>query len=186
MKPRFRAPWRLVALLAIHGLAVGCLYVLVISPALEILQEQKRTIEQKSVALGQASRVDALNAGMADIDQDRLEAASKRFIQGENARLLGANLLTELRAIAADHGVSFRSISTLPNRDWSGRLFVGAQAEFAAPTRQAADLLSRIENGQPFLFVRNAKFNASADASAGEDRIDVTLEIYGATQWPKE
>jgi hypothetical protein len=167
--------------LGANGVLVALVYLLLVVPAVDLLQDQRWRIEQGTLALEQARSVIARNEAISSVSPADVEAAAQRFIQGNRESLLDVDLLRRLRQLAGEQGVSFRSITPLPPREWLARRLVGARIEFAAPAGQAAAFLMSIEHGPSLLFIHQAAL--SPDREGGTDTLALTLEVYGVAQW---
>jgi hypothetical protein len=172
---------RSIIFLGVNGLLVALVHLLLVVPAANLLQDQRQRIEQGTLALEQARSVIARNEAISSVSPADIEAAAQRFIQGNRESLLDVDLLHRLRQLAEGQGVSFRSITPLPPREWLARRLVGARIEFAAPAEQAAAFLSSIEQGPSLLFIHQAAL--SPDREGGTDTIALILEVYGVAQW---
>jgi hypothetical protein len=175
---------RFGAFLGGNALALAALYLLLFCPVRDFLADQQSRIEQIGPRLDQARSTLARNRALSSLDAAELSAGTQRFMQGESNSLLNADLLTRLRQLGEQHGATFSSVTTLPEREWRGRKLVGAKLEFAGKTRQVADLVAAIENGRSYLFVTRAQLSASADQDAIGGTITASLDIYGVSGWP--
>jgi hypothetical protein len=100
---------RFIAFVAANGLALVCVYLLVIEPALGLLTRQRDEIEQRTRVLEQVRSVIARNRMIASIDPSQIEAAAQRFLQGDSESLLSADLLRRLRQAAEEQGMASAS-----------------------------------------------------------------------------
>jgi hypothetical protein len=179
MAGRLTTGSRRFAFLAAHAGAAAGVWIFVVAPGLGLLEEQRRGIERTAAALEQASAVlarqDRLAASPVPADGD-----ADRFLNGGSASLIEADLITRLRQAAEPSAVTFNSAAPLPPLSWSGRTLTGAQVEFTASTQQAAEILSRVEDGRSFLFIRRARLMAASDSESGS--AGVLLEVYGAAR----
>jgi hypothetical protein len=187
MVARLKTWCRFTAFMTMNGLVLGGIYFFVIGPCLELLSDQQALIEKRTQTLEQVKSVIARNRLIASIDPGQIEAASSRFLQGDSESLLSANLLKRLRQIAEAKGVSLSSVAMLPAREWFDRRLVGTRVEFSGSTQDVAGVLSAIEHGASLFFINHAKLSQvkGTDDGAADDAVAVTIEVYGATQWPE-
>jgi hypothetical protein len=176
---------RFIAFVAANGLALVCVYLLVIEPALGLLTRQRDEIEQRTRVLEQVRSVIARNRMIASIDPSQIEAAAQRFLQGDSESLLSADLLRRLRQAAEEQGMALSSVSLLPPREWFDRRLVGARIEFSGPTKNVANVLSSIEHSPSLFFINNAKLSQarSPEGAAADDAVSAVIEVYGVTRW---
>ncbi|WP_132254001.1 type II secretion system protein GspM [Methylobacterium segetis] len=183
---------RFAVFLGCNALALLLVSGLILSPALGLLSDQQEAIARMEPRLEQARSAIARAAALSEQDPATLQDLAQRFVQGETESLLQADLLLRLREIAESHGVAFASVASLPEREAMGRRVVGARIEFQASDHRAAALLSSLERGPAFLFIRNAQLSAAgAQLSAsgaeepGEDAVSVSVEVYGVAGWSR-
>lgn len=176
---------RFAVFITANGLALAGIYILLVEPGLEMLRDQERRIKQNSLVLEHLNSTLTRKQSISSLDPIETERAAQRFLQGNTENLLNADLLTRLRQIADGHAVSFSSVTNLAPRDWFGRQLVGARVEFTAPTQRVAELLSSIEDGSSFLFIRSVKLATAGESDASEKRLGVSIEVYGVTRWSK-
>ena len=167
-----------------NAAVLAALYALLLSPARDLLQDQQSRIEQAGPRLEQARSSRARNDAVSALDPAAISSVALWFLQGETASLLNADLLTRLRQVAENHGVSFTSVAALPEREWLGRQLIGARVEFSATNRRVAEVLSAIEHGRSFLFIRRAQLSAASEKEASDGTIIANIEVYGVTGWP--
>jgi hypothetical protein len=160
------------------------LYSFVFCPVRDQLRDQQDRIAQVAPKLEQARSSISRSLAFSTLDAAQITAASRRFVQGETANLLSADLLTRLRQIADANGVNFTTLSPLPEREWLARKMVGAKVEFSASNRQVADVLTSIERGKAFLFIRRAHISSSSERE-DDDTLAAEIEIYGVTGWQR-
>jgi hypothetical protein len=177
-----RALVRPAVFIAANGAAALVLGLALIRPGIDFLQDQRRRIEQGALALERVRSTIARNEAASAIGPEQIEAAARRFIQGNSEGLQNADLLGRLRQTADEQGVSLGSATTLPPRQWAERRLVGARVEFNASTERAARVLADLEYGPALLFVERAKL--SPNPEEGDDSVAVTVEVYGVAQWP--
>jgi Type II secretion system (T2SS), protein M subtype b len=187
MDDRVKAWCRFTAFIVANGLILACVYFLIVSPTVRLLSDRQALIEQRGRVLEQVKSVIARNRTVAAIDPEQVEAAAQRFLKGDSESLLSADLLKRLRQIAEEEGVSLASVALLPPREWFGRRLVGTRIEFSGPTDDVVGVISAIEHGSSLFFINHAKLSQMKGVEGGmaEDAVAVTLEIYGATQWPE-
>jgi hypothetical protein len=166
-----------------NALALAALYLLLFSPVRDFLADQQSRIEQIGPRLEQARSTLARNQALASLDAAELSAGTQRFIQGDSVSLLNADLLTRLRHLGDQHGVSFSSVTTLSQREWRGRKLVGAKIEFSGKTREIAEFVAATENGRSYLFITRAQLSPLADRDSFGGTMTANLEIYGVSGW---
>ena len=176
---------RFAVFVTANGLALAGIYIFLVEPGFEILRDQKKQIEHTALVLEHLRSNLTRKQSISSLDPIETEKAAQRFLQGNTENLQNADLFTRLRQIADAHGVSFSSVTNLAPRDWIGRQLVGARVEFTAPTQRVAELLSNIEDGPSFLFIRSAKLATAGEGDATEKRLGVSIEVYGVTRWSK-
>ena len=176
---------RFAVFVTANGLALAGIYIFLVEPGFEFLRDQERQIKQNALVLEHLHSNLRRKQSISSLDPIETEKAAQRFLQGNTENLLNADLLTRLRQIADAHSVSFSSVTNLPPRDWIGRQLVGARVEFTAPTQRVAELLSNMEDGPSFLFIRSAKLATVGEGDASEKRLGVSIEVYGVTRWSK-
>jgi hypothetical protein len=165
-------------------LALAALYLVLFRPAWDFVADQRARIEDIGPRLEQARA--SLDRGRAVLSLDpELSSAAERFVQGETLSIRNADLLTRLRKLGEEHGLSFSSVATLPERDWQGRKLVGARVEFSGTTRRVADLVLAVESGRSYLFISRAQLSPSSERDGTADTIGANLEIYGVSTWPR-
>jgi hypothetical protein len=187
MAASLKAWSRFIAFIAANGLALVCVYLLVIEPSLGLLTRQKDEIEQRTRNLEQVRSVIARNRTIASIDPGQIEAAAQRFLQGDSESLLSADLLRRLRQAAEEQSMALNSVALLPPREWFDRRLVGARIEFSGPTKNVVNVLSSIEHGSSLFFINNAKLSQarSPDGAAADDAVSAVIEVYGVARWPE-
>ena len=183
MRPALAQWARLTVFLAANGIALAALYFAVLDPALGFLADQRHQIEAGLMRLEQAAAMAERDRLAATLDPAEVERAAERFIQGHDEGLLVADLLTRLRRVGEEEGVSFVSVAALPPREWHGRSLVGARVEVTASTVRMAMLLSAIESGQTLLFINRAKLSAQSEERS-DDTVTAVFDVYGIPQWP--
>ncbi|MGO4737538.1 type II secretion system protein GspM [Bosea sp. 2KB_26] len=176
---------RFIAFVAANGLILAGIYLFMIDPALQILRDQETQITQNAVMIEHLGSAVARRQSLSALRPEDVDGARRRFLQGDTESLSTADLLTRLREVADQHAVSFNSVATLPARNWSGHRMIGARVEFTAATPRIAEVLSSLEDGSSFFFIRNAKLTAPSEAEAIDNKLGVTIEIYGVTRWSK-
>ena len=176
---------RFAVFVTANGLALAGIYIFLVEPGFEILREQKKQIEHTALVLEHLRSNLTRKQSISSLDPIETEKAAQRFLQGNTENLQNADLFTRLRQIADAHGVSFSSVTNLAPRDWIGRQLVGARVEFTAPTQRVVELLSNIEDGPSFLFIRSAKLATAGEGDATEKGLGVSIEVYGVTRWSK-
>lgn len=176
---------RFAVFVTANGLALAGIYIFLVEPGFEILRDQKKQIEHTALVLEHLRSNLTRKQSISSLDPIETEKAAQRFLQGNTENLQNADLFTRLRQIADAHGVSFSSVTNLAPREWIGRQLVGARVEFTAPTQRVAELLSNIEDGPSFLFIRSAKLATAGEGDATEKRLGVSIEVYGVTRWSK-
>ncbi|MER2263859.1 type II secretion system protein GspM [Methylobacterium oxalidis] len=176
---------RFLAFLGCNALALLLVSGLILSPALGLLSDQQEAIARMGPRLEQARSAIARDAALSEQDPAAIRDVAHRFVQGESESLLQADLLLRLREIAESHGVSFTSVAGLPEREAMGRRAVGARIEFQASDHRVAALLSSLERGPAFLFIRRAQLSAAGSEELGEDAVTASVEVYGVTGWPR-
>lgn len=176
---------RFAVFVTANGLALAGIYIFLVEPGFEILRDQKKQIEHTALVLEHLRSNLTRKQSISSLDPIETEKAAQRFLQGNTENLQNADLFTRLRQIADAHGVSFSSVTNLAPRDWIGRQLVGARVEFTAPTQRVVELLSNIEDGPSFLFIRSAKLATAGEGDATEKGLGVSIEVYGVTRWSK-
>jgi len=178
--------WRRFILFCTGNVLVAILlYALTLQPALDYLQEQRSSIEERKFALSRAAALVKRRDLILQMRRDADQLMITPFVQGESPGLRSAELLGKLRQLAEGHNMAFGSVTTLPAREWEGFEFVGARIEVTALSSDMAAMLSSIEGGWPFLFIHSVKLARQTAPETADDRVAAALEIYGATAWRK-
>jgi hypothetical protein len=179
-------PWlRFALFLGANGLGLILLAALAITSGAELLQEQRKRIDASLSIIERAALVKDKEASLSSVDPADIQAASRLFLYGKTTSLLSAELLSRLRSAGDKHGIAFSSVSTLPEREWQGRRFVGVRVEFSAATQQAADFLLAIEDGAPFLVSSETRLSGVSERTGAYEDVTAVVDVYGAARWTR-
>lgn len=186
MSPPAVTQWLRFGIFLGANLAVAAAVLMTLAgPAMDLLADQRRQLDAGILRLQQATAAANRSEQIANIDPAVVDRAFQRFLQGESESLLAADLQTRLRERATASGLSFSSIATLPPRDWNGYHLIGTRIELSGPSEAVARFMSSLEGGSSLLFVQRAKLSMQGQAEADAAAVSVSMDIYGATLWPK-
>lgn len=123
--------------------------------------------------------LESADAGAGDKVYDDL------FLKGGPAAVVSADLLTQLKQMAAAHGVEVSSTGDLPAKTEEPITLVGGSLEMSGTIPAIYGLVQQIEAAKPLLFID--QLNLRSDRSVVADdkndtRLMVDIHVYGAVR----
>jgi general secretion pathway protein M len=169
--------------LAILCLVLGGVYLLLISPAIDLYSEREATVADRRMLAPRlsaaAAEVPELRARLAE-----LQAAAKTrdiVIDGASDAIAAANLQSRLEELAKSVGVTIGSTEGIAAENRGGYRRVGLRLAISGEYEAIIKLLAAIETAAPPLVLSNMQFHGvlRPTAQAQSSRLDAGVEVYG-------
>jgi general secretion pathway protein M len=169
--------------LAILCLVLGGVYLLLVSPILDLYSEREATVADRRMLAPRlsaaAAEVPELRARLAE-----LQAAAKTrdiVIDGASDAIAAANLQSRLEELAKSVGVTIGSTEGIAAENRGGYRRVGLRLAISGEYEAIIKLLAAIETAAPPLVLSNMQFHGvlRPTAQAQSSRLDAGVEVYG-------
>jgi hypothetical protein len=120
---------------------------------------------------------------LAAMNQDVDDRPFADLLLGEGTpAILSANLLTQLKELAAANGIDVLRAGNLPPNRQGPLVLIGGELEMSGAVPAVYALIGRIQSARPYLFIDSLTIRA-ADPAAGEDgetSVAVEMRVQGA------
>jgi len=169
--------------LAILCLVLGGVYLLVVSPILDLYSQREASLTDRRML---APR---LNAAAAELPELRarlaeLQAAAttrKIALDGASDAIAAANLQSHVEELASSAGVAIGSTEGLAAENRGGYRRIGLRLAISGEYEAMIKLLGGIETAAPPLILSNVQFHGvlRPTGQAQSARLDAGFEVYG-------
>jgi general secretion pathway protein M len=169
--------------LAILCLVLGGVYLLLISPVIDLYSEREATLADRRMLAPRLSAAAAelpeLRARLAELQA----AATTRdiVIDGASDAIAAANLQSRIEELASSAGVTIGSTEGLAAENRGGYRRIGLRLAISGDYDGIIKLLAAIETTAPPLVLSNVQFHGvlRPTAQAQSSRLDAGFEVYG-------
>ncbi|UTD29048.1 type II secretion system protein GspM [Bradyrhizobium sp. WD16] len=167
------------------NIGTAMLLLALIWPVLDLISERNGQITAKRDTLRRLQAIVAREAELnAASDQPSNRIDQGEFLSGPNESVIGADLQTRLKTIAARSGTLVRTIQGQPARTAEPLRYIGAQLILTGHLQHLQSTIYEIENSKPFLFITAASLKINAQqirsAAAEEPTLEARLDVFGA------
>ena len=169
--------------LAILCLVLGGIYLLLVSPILDLYSQREATLTDRRML---APRLSAAAAELPELRARLAElqvAATTRdiVIDGASDAIAAANLQSRIEELASSAGVTIGSTEGLAAENRGGYRRIGLRLAISGDYDGIIKLLAAIETAAPPLVLSNVQFHGvlRPTAQAQSSRLDAGLEVYG-------
>jgi type II secretory pathway component PulM len=158
------SPWRRRLVLAGATLAgVLLIWVLVVSPLLDLKEAWSRKLQERQLLLAKYQALKRDQAAVAQALKDLKQAvgqAEGALLSGGNPAVASADLQEILKNLTKALGVQVTSTKVLPAQESGAYLHIPVEVQLSLSTDQLVNLLYRLENHQKLLLVTQLEINA--------------------------
>jgi general secretion pathway protein M len=169
--------------LAILCLVLGGIYLLLVSPILDLYSQREATLTDRRML---APRLSAAAAELPELRARLAElqvAATTRdiVIDGASDAIAAANLQSRIEELASSAGVTIGSTEGLAAENRGGYRRIGLRLAISGDYDGIIKLLAAIETTAPPLVLSNVQFHGvlRPTAQAQSSRLDAGFEVYG-------
>ena len=175
--------------LSLLFLVLGGVYLLVVSPVLNLYAQQAAVLEDRRMLLPRlqavASELPALHTRVVEL---RAAAGTRKItLEGASDALAAAALQSRIEELAASVGATIGSTESLPVETRSGYRRIGLRYVLSGPYETLVKFLAKLEAATPPLVIDNLHIHGvlrrpGTPAAAG---LDAGLDVYGYRQGEK-
>src|SRR5437660_6962523 len=173
---------RLLAL-SLLLVALGSVYLLVVSPLLGLYAERAAVVENRSMLLPRLrGAADELPILRARVEQLRVAAGTRKItLEGASDAIAAAALQSRIEELAASVGATIGSTESLAPESRSGYRRIGLRYVLSGSYETLIQFLAKLEAATPPLVIDNLHIHGvlrrpGAPAAAG---LDAGLDVYG-------
>ena len=174
--------------LAILCLALGGVYLLLVSPVLELYSQREATLADRRMLAPRLTAAAAELPGLrARLVELQATATTRKIaLDGASDAIAAANLQSCIEELAASAGVTIGSTEGLPAENRGGYRRIGLRLAISGDYDAMIKLLSAIETAAPPLVLSNLQFHGvmrqMGQPPMGQpqtSRLDAGFEVYG-------
>ena len=166
--------------LAILCLVLGGVYLLLVSPILDLYSQREATLADRRMLAPRlsvaAAELPELRARLAE-----LQASATSALDGASDAIAAANLQSRIEELAKSAGVTISSTEGLAGENRGAYRRVGLRLAISGEYEAIIKLLAAIETAAPPLVLSNVQFHGvlRLTAQAQTSRLDAGVEVYG-------
>ena len=183
---RLPLPVRRAAALGLLVIALASLWSLIVQPITLAFEDYNRQIADDR-ALLQRYLSRAADSAQIAARRDALRqalSATARFLEGDNAALIEADLQERVKALTAASGGTLNSTQALPSADEGGFRKIAIRVSMEADTPALQSIVRALEAETPLLFLDNLEIRAIAGrarrgGTSERDRLKVRSDLFG-------
>ena len=166
--------------LAILCLVLGGVYLLLVSPILDLCSQREATLADRRMLAPRlsvaAAELPELRARLAE-----LQASATTALDGASDAIAAANLQSRIEELAKSAGVTISSTEGLAGENRGAYRRVGLRLAISGEYEAIIKLLAAIETAAPPLVLSNVQFHGvlRPTAQSQTSRLDAGVEVYG-------
>ena len=166
--------------LAILCLVLGGVYLLLVSPILDLYSQREATLADRRMLAPRlsvaAAELPELRARLAE-----LQASATTALDGASDAIAAANLQSRIEELAKSAGVTISSTEGLAGENRGAYRRVGLRLAISGEYEAIIKLLAAIETAAPPLVLSNVQFHGvlRPTAQSQTSRLDAGVEVYG-------
>ena len=169
--------------------ALGCVYLLVVSPVLNLYSERAAMLEDRRMLLPRLRATAAeLPALRTRVEELRAAAGTRKVtLDGASDALAAAALQSRIEELAASVGATIGSTESLPVETRSGYRRIGLRYVLSGPYETLVKFLAKLEAATPPLVIDNLHIHGvlRRPGTAAAAGLDAGLDVYGYREGEK-
>lgn len=153
----------------------------IVLPILDQYQDNTDQIKQSRFVLTRYEAIKLYKPDNKAIDKLELQKQKANFITDSTEALAGAALQSKLKRFAAQSRVTVLRANNLANRKEGALSLIGVRLELIGTQKALHDVMSKIENSKPYLFIEKLDLKTSHTSQRHQDqKLTARLHVYGA------
>jgi general secretion pathway protein M len=164
-------------------IALGGVYLLVVSPLLDLYSERATVLDNRRMLLPRLSAAaDELPDLRAQVEQLRAAAGSRKItLEGGSDAIAAAALQSRIEELAASVGATIGSTESLPAEVRSGYRRIGLRYVLSGPYETLVRFLAKLEAATPPLVIDNLHIHGALrrPGTPAATGLDAGLDVYG-------